>query len=363
MERLAVVIALIVAGVFALHAIAPQGVFMYHSDDIGFMDEEASPVDAALIQNVAETVFEGSELRIADAAVRIDVIPEDRDDFAISITNSGPLATPSLRAEGGVVTVDGGLNGRISCRGEGGVVVHGRGAAPLDRLPVVQVRAPRDLAIATQGGGGFLRIGDTTALRAAFSGCGDAEIGAVREALQLRVDGSGDVRVAAAQDATLSLAGSGDVAVAGGVRRLQVELDGSSSLDVETVPSASAVLGLNGSGDIDVRGGPLASLNAVIDGSGSMTVEGDVTGEASARINGSGDIEISGVAGALNATIEGSGGIEVGGVHGRQTRVVHGSGRIDVGYARADEAAAPPPPARPAPPLPPAVVEAPATGP
>ncbi len=346
MERFAVIIGLFIAGGFAIAAMTGHQDFAFEIDTDEGSWHAAAPVSADQIVNMTETAFAANALQTVDAAVLLQVIPEDRADVSVSITNAGPLATPLVRLEGATLVIDGALGARVHCRGDGDVTVHGRGSVALAQLPVVRVRTPRAVNLDGVGGGGLVRVGEAQDLRLTVSGCGDADIAAVAGALTLRAEGSGDIEVEQAREAEIELTGSGDVSFLRPVSRLQVTVDGSSAFEAPMAPGAAAVLTLNGSGDIRISGGPLSRLQAQLDGSGDIDVDAAVTGPATAHISGSGDIDIGGTVDSLNAAVEGSGSVDVAGVRGAQTRVVRGSGEITV-----DEAAPPLPPVPPAPPV------------
>lgn len=357
MERLAVIGGLIVAAGFAIGGLTPS---MWEHVRIEVADqhrwEQAEPVSPDLITAMAETPFAGDRLVVADAAVRLEVIPEDRADFAVSIENTGPLATPLVTADGGVVQVDGRLGAGVSCRHDGAVVVHGRGGVERTSLPLVRVRAPRTLAVESSGANHVV-IGDATSVQLVIRGCGDGVVGDITDRLDLTVAGAGDVKVGRLGQAELDLAGSGDVAVAAVTGRLQASIGGSGSLSVAEA-SGSAAVSVAGSGEARIGGAALSAFDGNVAGSGDIQVEGDVNGPAVVRVAGSGDIAIDGAVETLNATVEGSGEVDVDAVRGAQTRIVRGSGTIEVGGDATQApippspAAAPRPPAPPTPPTP-----------
>lgn len=343
MERLAVIGGLIVAAMFALGALTPAVWDNVHIEVAADHDwEEAEPVSADQITPFAETAFAAERLVISDAAVRLEVIPEDRQDYAVSIENAGPLATPTVSADGGVVVVNGRLGAGVSCRHDGDVVIHGRGGVNRESLPLVRVRAPRTLAVESAGAN-QVRVGDAAALQLVIRGCGDAEVGDVDALLNLTVAGAGDVKTGRLGSAQFDLAGSGDVAAAAVTGALQAAIGGSGTLTVAEA-SGAANVSVAGSGEARIGGGTLSAFDGVVSGSGDIQVDADVNGPAVTRVSGSGEISIEGTVQTLNATVEGSGEVDVEAVRGAQTRIVRGSGTIEVGGARGLQPPTPPTP-------------------
>jgi hypothetical protein len=354
MERLAVIGGLIVAAVFAVGGLAPSLWDNVHFEIAGERSwEAAEPVAPDQITTLAEATFAGERLVLSDAAVRLEVIPEDRSDFAVSIENAGPLATPLVSAVGGVVQVDGRLGAGVSCRHDGAVVVHGRGGVDRAALPLVRVRAPLALAVESSGANHVV-VRDAANLELVLRGCGDAVVGNVADRFDLTLAGAGDVKIGRLGRAEFELTGSGDVAAAAVAGRLEASIGGSGTLTVAEAAGAAMVT-VAGSGEARIGGGPLTAFNGVVAGSGDIQVDGDVDGPAVVRVAGSGDISIEGAVSTLNATVEGSGEVDVDTVRGAQTRIVRGSGTIEVGdtapgpTAPPTPAAAPTPPAQPAP--------------
>jgi hypothetical protein len=348
MERLAVIGGLIVAAAFALGALNPSVWDNVRIEVSGDYDwDEIEPVPAGEIFTLQEAAFAGERLVVTDAALRVEIIPEDRADFAVAIDNAGPLATPIVTADGGVVEINGQLDAGVSCRRGGDVVVHGRGSVDRAALPLVRVRAPRSMAVESAGANHIV-IGDATAVQLVIRGCGDAVVGDVAQRLDLTVAGAGNVKAGRLGSAAFDLAGSGDVSAAAVTGQLQARIGGSAELTVAEAAGAAAVT-VAGSGEARIGGGALTAFEGDVAGSGDISVDADVNGPATARVAGSGEISIQGAVETLNATVEGSGEVDVGAVRGAQTRIVRGSGAIEVGglQTRSSAQGAAPGPASP----------------
>jgi hypothetical protein len=299
-------------------------------------------------------------LTINRAAAVITVTPEDRADFAVTITPGAAKAPlPVLRSQGGATVIDGGVRSSWSNRCRGGENPDSLrlryGAGPelrIKDLARIDIRAPRQLALdiandgRTQIGpnvGGVVRVsgcgwstigpaqGD---LRADLDGSGDVRLATVSGALTARLNGSGDIVAASAARADLDLNGSGDVFVGPVAGAVRAQLDGSGDIDVKTA-NGPAELALNGSGDIRL-GGVRGQLKARLDGSGDIAVA-RVDGPVVLRLDGSGGIDVAdGNAPQLNISASGSGTVRFGGAAGDVN--VSAGGSSDVIVARANGA-------------------------
>jgi hypothetical protein len=103
-----------------------------------------------------------------------------------------------------------------------------------------------------------------------------------------RVDGSGDVTLAALRGRRLEVEvnGSADVRAAGRVAALDAEVDGSGDLHLEDLAAGSARLEIAGSGDADVDAE--RRLDVTLSGSGDVHYAGDP--RLSEDVSGSGEI-------------------------------------------------------------------------
>lgn len=281
----------------------------------------------------ADTTVSGPRLVVRGVAAQIQIIPEDRADYAAEVGPTGRLPAIQVRREGQVLVLDGRLERRIRGCGLGAqssVLVNGLGRVPATALPVVTIRAPRTLR-ATIANAGTTAVGATQAATLSFDGCGaariapvdgdlaldldgsgDVDIAPVGGRLVLQLDGSGDVRAASAgQDADLDLDGSGDIVLGRVGRGLTAQLDGSGDITVAGV-NGPVALSLDGSGDILVREGTASRLSAELDGSGNISFLGEAA-DVRAHIDGSGNVRIKRATGVVEKSTDGSGRVTIEG--------------------------------------------------
>jgi hypothetical protein len=103
-----------------------------------------------------------------------------------------------------------------------------------------------------------------------------------------RIDGSGDLVLPELDGGSLDLRvdGSGDVRAGGRLDTLDAIVGGSGDLHLEDVEAGEVVLGVSGSGDASVH--PLRTLDVQIDGSGDVDYRGDP--HVRRQVSGSGDL-------------------------------------------------------------------------
>ena len=309
---------------------------------------------ALMAGSAAAETYQASGVRIEDAAARVEIIPENRSDYDVSVQAGARIAAPRVSVEGGQILIDGNLRLQgCSSTASGGnrVRVAGQGWVREADLPRIVIRTPRTLSV-SMGGAVYGDVGASNGGALQVVGCGDTVVAAVTGDLRLQVTGSGDVRVAdvsgdldasltgsgdviasnAGADARLRLTGSGDLRMGRVVGALDAALTGSGDLEAGDV-GAGAALRLTGSGDVlvrDVRG----RLSAELTGSGDVTVNA-VTGEmATLRLNSSGDLTVrSGRVERLSVRNGGSGDLQFGGSAAVAEIEVRGSGNVSVAEA------------------------------
>ncbi len=270
------------------------------------------------------------EVTIRDAVARVIVIPEDRADVGVEITQ-GSAGLPELRLErrGSQVRIDGGLGrnrgfnfnvGKIgSCNsgraggrqpGQGATVeVRGKGRIRMEDAPLIVLRTPRDVDV-DAGGAVFGSIGrGARSVDLGSRGCGSWTVANVDGDLALGVKGSGDIRAGTSRALEIGVSGSGSV-IAGATGRLDASIGGSGGIDVARVEGDTDIA-IGGSGDVRVRSGRAPSLDVSIGGSGDVSF-GGTAGDVSVAIAGSGDVRIAEATGAVSRSIAGSGDLRIG---------------------------------------------------
>lgn len=352
MERFAIVLSLLVAGVVAV------GSFISFDHGAGFPHFGSSraattgkptPTGAEALQPGRARSFATASLEVRDAAARLTIAPEDRADIVVEV--SGGSGLPALKAglENGTLVIDGELDNRLrSCNRNNDdwtIQVEDLGPIRLESAPQIVVRAPRALAVrvfgAVEG-----RIGQTQSLQLEQEGCSNVAVEDVAGRLQVETAGSGDVRAGRAGSAEVTSRGSGDVVLGevGGALKAMVQgsgaihsaavagpadldLRGSGELSTGSV-AGPLTANLAGSGGLDVAHaqGPVVTL--IVAGSGDLRVADGRTERLEVRIAGSGNVEFGGVTRDLDANIAGSGSVRVRQATGNVSKSVAGSGRV-----------------------------------
>ena len=253
-------------------------------------------------------------VEIRDAAARVTVIPEVRQDVKVQVVLTNAALPLTVRNELDHVIVEGHMRHRIGgCRtmfGKTVVHVRGVGQVPLDNLPQIVVRTPMDVHVGASSAV-FGTVGRSDSLVLTNAGCGDWTVANVKGRLEVNDAGSGDIRAGAAGALAAHVAGSGDIQM----RQIQ----GAADIDVA------------GSGDV-IAASLSGPLHTNVMGSGDIRIaEGHAT-DMVVHIAGSGDVRFGGVADTLNASVAGSGDIDVARVTGSIHKASFGSGDINVGH-------------------------------
>lgn len=271
-----------------------------------------------------------AEVTIRNAVARVIVIPEDRADVGVEITQ-GSAGLPQLRVErrGDQVRIDGGLsgsrgmgfnsgligscnNGRTEARqpGDGATVeVRGKGRIRMEDAPMIVLRTPRDVDV-NGGGAVFGSIGrGARSVDLGSGGCGSWTVANVDGDVDLSVGGSGSIRAGTSRNLEASVGGSGSV-FAGATGRLEANVGGSGNIEVARVDGETEIA-IGGSGGVRVRAGRAPSLKVSIGGSGDVRFEG-TAGDVSAAIAGSGDVRVAEATGRVSRSIVGSGDLRIG---------------------------------------------------
>ena len=266
------------------------------------------------LAGAAGAAIAGPAVEIRDAAVRVTVIPEARQDVKVQLVTTNAALPLTVRNELDHVIVDGHMRHRIGgCRtmfGKTVVHVRGVGQVPLDNLPQIVVRAPMDVHVAA-GSAVFGNVGRSDSLVLSNAGCGDWTVANVKGRLEINDAGSGDIHAGGAGELAAHVAGSGDIQMR--------QIHGAASIDVA------------GSGDVTAAAlwGPLRTN---VMGSGDIRIDGGHASDVVVNIAGSGDVRFGGVADNLNASVAGSGDIDVAKVTGSVHKASFGSGDINIGH-------------------------------
>lgn len=270
------------------------------------------------------------DVTIRNAVARVIVIPEDRSDVGVEITQ-GSAGLPALRIErrGTQVRIDGGLgrgrgmsfnggqigscnNGPADARqpGEGATVeVRGKGRIRMEDAPLIVLRTPRDVEV-SGGGAIFGSVGrGARSVELGNGGCGSWTVANVDGDVDLSVGGSGSIRAGTSRNLEAAVGGSGSV-FAGATGKLDASVGGSGSIDVARVDGETRIA-IGGSGDVRVRGGRASTLEVSIGGSGDVNF-GGTAGDVSAAIAGSGDVRVAQATDAVSRSIVGSGDLRIG---------------------------------------------------
>lgn len=260
----------------------------------------------------AGTAEAQTSLVIREAAGRVVVLPEDRADVSVTVTQPASALPRIMQSrDGDRLILDGHIGRNVNCRTgrDRQTEISGDfGRVTADQLPQIVARVPRDARVSA-GPAVWGEIGRAQSTTLNLAGCGDWFVAHVSGPLQVNVAGSGDVRAGNAESARLRVAGSGDVRVRTVSGELTADIGGSGDVRVEQVNGA---------------------VRARIAGSGDIAVDGGRTPDLRAQIAGSGDVRFNGRAERVTAQIAGSGNVTVRSA-GSVTRSVVGSGRVNVG--------------------------------
>ncbi len=308
------------------------------------------------------SVYAADSLELEEIAARLTVIPESRNDIALTIMPSGLLPQPDIQHQGNHLLISGGLQlSRYPCLkrygGQGAVSVPRYGDIPLQDLPEIIARVPYSIDLSVHGlvlaeigpsSGGMLEnhgcgdvyIEDASGpLDVALYGYGDIDVGQVDGPITAELFGFGEMRLDSARAARLELIGMGNLI--GGefaesvVARLQGEGDmrlehlgngaelkssGTGEMSLGTI-SGSVKLEAESSAPVSIGtvNGPLMDIEA---GSiGSVDIQQGLVDQFKVHVKGPGGIYFGGSVGFLEARLNaGSGDIFVGSAERMETR-------------------------------------------
>ena len=257
--------------------------------------------------------YETPGVDLEDIAARLIVIPEDRSDYIIEITQSSMLPEPTITREGARLFVNGGIPLRQNpCEApfndRNPVNLPGYGSVTVSDVPVVTIRAPRDANITTDGAV-FAAIAPTRRGKIEAHGCGDVAIAAATEFLDV------------------SSFGFGNVAVENMTAPVKAFLVGLGDMSFGNLGDAD----LNQVGVGDINAGDIdGNLTALLHGAGKIKAQ-NVTGGTTLSLSGADNFEIAEIVGPLEMDISGSGNINIGEVNSPTASLTaSGSGNADI---------------------------------
>jgi hypothetical protein len=329
MERFVFVVAVSVAVLFGLFSLVGHSVRVDFGDGFenGFGHEPEAIVETTAGALPAQ-VYDGSYLRIRHIAARVVVTPEDREDFSIEISNPGGLPMPVVRDDGDQIVIDGRLRGRVRSCVDGGAEIRGYERATSETMPVITIRAPRDLVL-DRSGAGSTEIAALDSLELDFSDCGTATIADVANKLDVDLAGSGSVNALSARTLSANVAGSGSMRVEAVSDGADIDLAGSGQVVVASLTGSLTSDGA-GSGSLSIGGGAITDASVDLAGSGDVEIAASVQ-TLDVSIVGSGDVDVANTVGDIDVDIAGSGSVSARAVTGAVSRQIWGSGDLRIG--------------------------------
>lgn len=255
-----------------------------------------------------------TEVQLRDVAAYVRVRPEDRTDVLVSISNTGPLPAPQFRTSRNRLTIDGRLRRQIrDCDVEGragfSVEVARRGRVENSRLPVIELRVPRDVDLSV-GGATRLNVGPSRTLELRIDGCGDADIERVDGEADITIAGAPDVRVYDAGETTIAMAGQGDVVLGVARTGLTLSIAGQGDFTAARVDGPTNIA-VQGPGDVTIRDGRATLLSIALAGPGDVT-HGGSADRLDAVVLGNGEVRVRRVDGQVSRRVLGGGEVIVG---------------------------------------------------
>lgn len=270
----------------------------------------------------SDTGLHASALRVTNipGTTRIRVAPPSSRDMSIEL--SGPeavLKDISWEVRGGTLHItgpEGGGGGMIiSSSGSGDVFIGSRSVSVVRGGRGVSVVSSGQQTVISTGGRNrtiivdgkvvsgpgagagepgeaelTVRVPEGTPVQIADDGDGTYEIIDTRGSLDLKLEGSSQVRAGLVDATRIAIGGSADVGIA--------RVNGSFRASI------------SGSGQVQAGGGEVGQLRLSISGSGFIGFAGTAA-DADLDVSGSGRIRVDTVTGALNRDVSGSGSIDV----------------------------------------------------
>ena len=252
-------------------------------------------------------------LEIRGAAARVVVVPQNRSTISVFLVRANKRLPLSISHYGAKVTVTGDIGrksrGCLINGGGQGARILGRGAFAYADLPQLVILTPMTVKISA-GDAVFGTVGRSAAVDLTNSGCGDWTLANVSGPIRLNQFGSGHAWVGDVGGADLNVADAGKIdlrRVRSGVRAVS-----SGSGDVRAVlVNGPLNLRIAGSGDIRVTGGQVSALTVAIAGSGAVLF-GGVARHLDASVAGPGVVTVAKVTGEVKQHVFGAGAVHVG---------------------------------------------------
>lgn len=271
--------------------------------------------DIALFAAAAALCAGGAQaasVDIRDAVARVTVVPEDRSDVKVEVVSPHPKLPLTVRTNGDMTVIDGGLRHQIrGCNGTGEntrIRVRDLGEIRYADMPQVVIHTPRAVSViangAVQGA-----VGRAASLELSDSGCSAWTIADVAGPATLRSSGAGWVRM-------------------GQSERLDIQLSGAANIHATRVRDALHAR-LSGAGNVRVDEVG-REMDAQVSGVGRIAVADGQATVVRASVSGVGGVTFGGVASSLDASVSGMGNVQVKEVTGPVIKSVSGIGHVSV---------------------------------
>jgi hypothetical protein len=262
---------------------------------------------------VAEQAAAAPSVEIRRAVARVNIIPENRPDVAITVIRINPRLPLRISRNGADVVIDGGvgmgLRGCGSRLGRPRVSVWGVGEVGYEDMPQLVIHTPMEVR-ANASGAVFGVVGRAASVDLGASGCGDWTVADVSGPLRVRASGSGDIHAGAAASGDLRISGSGDISARRVENGLNAATSGSGDIQAGQVNGPLRVR-VAGSGDVRAKAGQVTAMDVSVAGSGDVSF-GGVAQSLTANVAGSGDVTVAKVTGQVVKHVAGSGDVRAG---------------------------------------------------
>lgn len=324
MERFVMITVITVALLWgAFYFMGPK--FFVYSNSDHMAAEAMRPAQAG---HVAQS-FTATTVDVRYAAARLQVVPEDRTDIAVEITNPGRTPMPEISQEGATLAIDGHLRGRINnCRESDSVRLEGYGDFAQADLPQIVIHTPRAVNFSA-GGDVSTTVGASQSVDATLSGCGDTQIGDTAGLLRVKVRGVGHAHAGAAHGLEVDLEGTGGVTVGAVTDHANIVTAGTGDVSITSL-TGSLQSQDSGVGSLTIDGGQIGDAHVMISGVGNAKITAPIQ-SLHAVIMGVGNVDVPASVGDLDAEVMGPGSVHVQAVTGNVQKHVMGPGSVTIG--------------------------------